>query len=148
MARRYHRGMARQCPRGHDGTKPGEGADDTSASHLTRQALDLAKAKAKQLETKLEVAMAKIQSVGGDKDESAKGVINKISRTGRSTIARSIDWYPSWRLTPAEVIGIKRSGGGVTQSPEWARGRGRGERGGEGVRPVGLTEATWSGSTR
>jgi hypothetical protein len=67
--------MARQCPRGHDGTKPGEGTDDMSASHLTRQAPDLAEDRAKQLETKLEVAMAEIQSVGGDRDESAKGVI-------------------------------------------------------------------------
>jgi hypothetical protein len=83
--------MARQCPRGHDGTKPGEGADDTSASHLTRQAPDLAEEKAKQLETKLEVAMAEIQSVGGDRDKSTKGVIDKISRTGRSTITRFID---------------------------------------------------------
>jgi hypothetical protein len=24
MPKRYHRGMARQCPRGHDGIKPGE----------------------------------------------------------------------------------------------------------------------------
>jgi hypothetical protein len=79
--------MARQCPRGHDGTKPGEGADHTSVSHLTRQAPDLTEEKAKQLETKLEVAMAEIQSVGGDRDESAKGVIDKISRTGRSAIA-------------------------------------------------------------
>jgi hypothetical protein len=83
--------MARQCPRGHDGTKPGEGVDDTSASHLTRQAPDLAEEKAKQLEAKLEVAMAEIQSVGGDKDESTQGVIDKISRTGRSAVARSID---------------------------------------------------------
>jgi hypothetical protein len=29
--------MARQCPCGHDGTKPGEGADDTSARHHTHQ---------------------------------------------------------------------------------------------------------------
>jgi hypothetical protein len=58
--RRYHHGMARQCPHGHDGTKPGEGADDTSASHLTRQAPDLAEEKSKQLEAKLEVAMAEI----------------------------------------------------------------------------------------
>jgi hypothetical protein len=31
--RRYHRGMAGQCPRGHDGIKPGEVADDTSVNH-------------------------------------------------------------------------------------------------------------------
>jgi hypothetical protein len=52
--------MARQCPCGHDSTKPGEGADDTSASHLTHQAPDLAEGKAKRLETKLEVAMAEV----------------------------------------------------------------------------------------
>jgi hypothetical protein len=91
MPRRYHRGMARQCPRGHNGTKPGEGAEDTSASHLTRQAPDLAEEKAKQLEAKLEVAMAEIQSVGGDRDESTQGVIDKISQTGRSAVVRSYD---------------------------------------------------------
>jgi hypothetical protein len=52
--------MARQCPRGHDGIKPGEVADDTSANHLTRQAPDLTEDRAKQLEIKFEVAMAKI----------------------------------------------------------------------------------------
>jgi hypothetical protein len=31
------------------------------------------KGKAKRLETKLEVAMAKIQSAGGDRDESTRG---------------------------------------------------------------------------
>jgi hypothetical protein len=52
--------MARQCPRGHDGTKPGEGANDTSACHLIHQAPDLTEGQAKQLEMKLEVAMAEI----------------------------------------------------------------------------------------
>jgi hypothetical protein len=37
MPRRYHRGMAGQHPRGHDGIKPGEVADDTSAKHYTHQ---------------------------------------------------------------------------------------------------------------
>jgi hypothetical protein len=106
--------MARQCSRGHDGTKPGEGADDTSASHLTRQAPDLAEGKAKWLETKLEVTMAEIQSVEGDRDESTKGVIDQISRTGRSAVTRSIDWHPSQRLTPVEVVRIKRGGDGAT----------------------------------
>jgi hypothetical protein len=46
---------------------------------------------AKRFEVKLEVTMAKIQSIGGDRDEGAKGVIDKMSRTGRSAIARSID---------------------------------------------------------
>jgi hypothetical protein len=38
MPRRYHHGMARQCPRGHDGTKPGEVADDTSTKYLAHPA--------------------------------------------------------------------------------------------------------------
>jgi hypothetical protein len=128
--------MVRQCPRGHDGTKPGEGADDTSVNDLTRQAPDLAKDRAKQLETKLEVTMAEIQSVGGNRDESAKGVINKISQTGGSAVVRSINCDPSQRWTPVELIRIER-GGGAMQSPERTRGRGRGERGGCGrsVRP-------------
>jgi hypothetical protein len=37
IARRYHHGMARQCSRGHNGTKPGEGVDVTSAKHHTHQ---------------------------------------------------------------------------------------------------------------
>jgi hypothetical protein len=68
--------MARQCPHGHDGTKPGEDADNTSASHQTRQAPDLTEDRAKQLEIKLEVAMAEVQSIGGEGDESTKGVID------------------------------------------------------------------------
>jgi hypothetical protein len=79
--------MARQCPRGHDGIKPGEVADDMSTYHLTRQAPDLAEDRATQLEIKLEVAMAKIQSFGGEGDESVWGAIDKISRTGRSAVA-------------------------------------------------------------
>jgi hypothetical protein len=71
--KRYHHGMARQCPRGHDGTKPGKVADDMSANHLTRQAPDLAEDRAKQLEIKLEVAMAEVQSIGGEGDESTRG---------------------------------------------------------------------------
>jgi hypothetical protein len=74
--------MAEQCPRGHNGIKPGEVADDTSAKQLTRQAPDLAEGRAKQLEIKLEVAMAKIQSFGGKGDASVRGAIDKISRTG------------------------------------------------------------------
>jgi hypothetical protein len=73
MPRRYHRGMARQCLCGHDGAKPGEDADDTSASHLTHQALDLAEDRAKQLEIKLEVTMAEVQSIGGEGDEGTRG---------------------------------------------------------------------------
>jgi hypothetical protein len=74
--------MARQCPRGHDGIKPGEVTDDTSAKQLTRQAPDLTEDRAKQLEIKLEVAMAKIESFGGEGDASVRGAIDKISRTG------------------------------------------------------------------
>jgi hypothetical protein len=36
--RTYHHGMARQCPRSHDGIKPGEVADDTSTKHPAHQA--------------------------------------------------------------------------------------------------------------
>jgi hypothetical protein len=79
--------VAWQCPRGHDGIKPGEVTDDTLANHLTRQAPDLAEDGAEQLEIKLEVAMAKIQSFGGEGDESVRGAINKISRTGRIVVA-------------------------------------------------------------
>jgi hypothetical protein len=76
--------MARQCPCGHDGIKPGEVADDTSAKH---QAPDLAKDRAKQLEIKLEVAMAKIPSFEGEEDASVRGAIDKISQTGGIAVA-------------------------------------------------------------
>jgi hypothetical protein len=76
--------MAGQCPRGHDGIKPGEVADDTSANH---QAPDLAEDRAKKLEIKLEVAIAKIPSFGGEGDASVRRAIDKISRTGGITIA-------------------------------------------------------------
>jgi hypothetical protein len=73
MPKRYHRGMARQCSRGHDGIKLREVTDDTSAYHLTRRAPGLTDEKARQLEIKLEVAMAKIQSFKGEGDESIQG---------------------------------------------------------------------------
>jgi hypothetical protein len=73
MPRRYHRGMARQCPRGHDDIKPGEVADNMSVYHLTRHAPALAVEKAKQLEIKLEVAMAEILSFRGEGDKSVQG---------------------------------------------------------------------------
>jgi hypothetical protein len=62
--------MARQCPRGHDGTKPGESADDTSTRHSTLPAPDLTKGKAGQLKKKLEVGIAKTLGAGGDGAES------------------------------------------------------------------------------
>jgi hypothetical protein len=78
---------------------------------------------AKRFEVKLKVTIAEIQSVGGDRDEGAKGVIDKISQTGRSIVARSIDCNPSQRRTPAELVGIKRGGGRVTQSLQLRRER-------------------------
>jgi hypothetical protein len=64
--RRYHRGMVRQCSRGHDGTNPWEDADDTPARHSTTPAPDIVKGKAGQLREKLEFAMAKTLDAGGD----------------------------------------------------------------------------------
>jgi hypothetical protein len=90
--------MARQCPRIHDGIKPGEDADDTSANHLTRQAPDLTEDRAKQLEIKLEVAMAEIQSIGGEGDKST---------WGQSTRSRGQARAPSLDLS----IGNHLSGG-------------------------------------
>jgi hypothetical protein len=88
MLRRYHRGMARQCPCGHNGIKPGEVADDMSTYHLARQAPDLTVEKAKQLEINFEVAMAKIQSFGGEGDESVRG---QSTRSRGQTGAPSLD---------------------------------------------------------
>jgi hypothetical protein len=44
-----------------------------SAKHLSRQAPDLAEEEAKQLEIKLEVAVAEVQSIGGEGDKSTRG---------------------------------------------------------------------------
>jgi hypothetical protein len=98
MPRRYHHGMVRQCPRGHDGIKPGEVADDMSAYHLTRQAPDLTEDWAKQLEIELEVAMAELQSFGGEGDERVRG---------QSTRSRGQAGAPSLNLS----IGNHLSGG-------------------------------------
>jgi hypothetical protein len=87
---------------------------------------DLAEGKAKRLERKLEFAMAEIQGAGGDRAKGVEGIIDQISQIGRSAVARSIDCYPSQRLTPAEAVGIKRGGDGATQSPE--HGQEEGER--------------------
>jgi hypothetical protein len=78
--------MAMQCPRGHDGIKPREVTDDMSTYHPTRRAPDLAKEKAQQLEIKLEVAMAEIQSFEGEHNESVQGAIDKILWTGGSAV--------------------------------------------------------------
>jgi hypothetical protein len=86
---------------------------------------DLTEGKAKQLETKLEVTMAEIQGAGGDGAEGTRGVIDQISRTGRSVVARYIDCDPSRWLTPAEATGIERGGGG---GDAVARARARGGR--------------------
>jgi hypothetical protein len=48
---------------------------------------DLAEDRAEQLKIKLEVAMAKIQSFGGEGDASVREAIDKISRTGRIAVA-------------------------------------------------------------
>jgi hypothetical protein len=106
---------------------------------------DLAEGKAKRLETKLEVAMAEIQGAGGDGAKGVEGIIDQISRTGRSAVTRSTDWHPSRRLTPAEVVRIKRGGGEATQLPEHEREEGeRWARGATGR----FDRATWSGSIR
>jgi hypothetical protein len=97
-----------------------------SASHQHSPAPDLTEGKAKQLETKLEVTMAEIQGAGGNGAESVEGVIDQISQTGRSTIARCTNCCPSRQLILVEVIEIERGGGGATQLPE--HGREEGER--------------------
>jgi hypothetical protein len=80
--------MARQCPRGHDGTKPGKGNNDTSARHRTPPAPDLTEGKAEQLNTKLEVAMAETLGAGGD---GAEGTGEQSTRSHGQAGAPSQD---------------------------------------------------------
>jgi hypothetical protein len=88
--------MARPCPCGHDGTKLGEGADNTSARHRTPPALDLTQGKAEQLETKLEVAMAETLGAGGDRAEGTwKQSIRSHGQAGA----------PSWYLSIVTHLG-------------------------------------------
>jgi hypothetical protein len=120
---------------------PSQGKAPTSRRQTPHPpAPDLVEGKSKQLETQLKVAMAEIQGAGGDRAEGVTGVIDQISWTSRSAVARSIDWHPSQRLTPVEVVRIKRGGSEATQLPE-QRARGRREAS-EGERPVGLSDAT------
>jgi hypothetical protein len=62
--------MASQCSRGHDGTKPGEDADDVSARHNIAPAHDIIMGKARQPGEKLEVTMAETLDVGGNGAEN------------------------------------------------------------------------------
>jgi hypothetical protein len=88
--------MARQCPRGHNGTKMGERADDTSTRHPTPPAPDLTQGKAKQLETMLEVAMAETLGAGGDRAEGTRK---------QSTRSHGQAGAPSWDLSIATHLG-------------------------------------------
>jgi hypothetical protein len=84
--------MARQCPCGHDDTKLGEGADDTSARHNTHQHQISPRGKARQLEKKLEVAMAETLGAGGGRAESTGN---------QSTRSHGQAGAPSWDLSNA-----------------------------------------------
>jgi hypothetical protein len=81
--------------------------------------------------------MAEIQGAGGDGAEGTRGVIDQISRTGRSTVVRSIDCDPSQRLTPAEAVGIMRGGGRRRSCQSSSERKERGER---DESPVDLTK--------
>jgi hypothetical protein len=80
--------MARQCPHGHNGTKPGEGVDDLSVRHNIHQHQISPRGKAKQLEEKLEVAMAKTLGAGGG---GAKRTGNQSTKSHRQAGAPSQD---------------------------------------------------------
>jgi hypothetical protein len=67
--------------------------------------------------------MVEIQGAGGDGAKGTRGVIDQISQTGRSAIARSINCDPSRRLTLAEAVEIER-GGGEGDAVTMARARG------------------------
>jgi hypothetical protein len=135
---RYHRGMARQCPRGHDGTKPGEGADDMSARHSTPPAPYLAKGKGRAAREEARGRHGQNPRRGRRRSRGHKGAIDKISRTGRCAVAGSIDRDPSRRLAPAGAAGIK-CGGGEGDAVARARARGEGEEGASNGR-VGLDQ--------
>jgi hypothetical protein len=137
--------MARQCPRGHDSIKPGEVADDMSANHLTRQAPNLAKDRARQFEIKLKVAMAKIQSFGGDGDENVRG---------QSTRSRGHAESPSLDLSIGHHLssGLRRSSSESSAAAARRCSRQSEHEEEDGSERGGATgradRATWSGSTR
>jgi hypothetical protein len=142
--RRYHSGMARQCSRSHDGTKPGDDADDTSARHSTTPAHDTVQGKAGQLGEKLEVAMAETLDAGGDgAEDTGKQLVRSHGQAGAPS--RDLPSAPpSQWLAPAGVAGIERGGGDPV-----ARARVRGEeRGGATSGRVESDRATCSRSTR
>jgi hypothetical protein len=146
VPRRYHHGMARQCPRGHYGTKPGEGVDGMSARHSTPPAPDLAKGKGRAAREEARGRHGRNPRRGRRWSREHKEPIDKISWTGRCTIAGSIECAPSRRLAPAGAVGIER---GDSDNDSVARARERREGGGRRVDwPSRVDRATWSGSTR
>jgi hypothetical protein len=139
--------MARQCPRDHDVIKRGEVADDTLANHLTRQAPDLAEDRAKQLEIKLEVAMAKNQSFGGEGDKSVREGGNRQDLADRQN--RRCLIYRLVTTSAADSGGARQNRArrwrGDVAARESARKKTRASEGGATGR---ADQATWSGSTR
>jgi hypothetical protein len=123
--RRYHRGMARQCSCGHDGTKPGEDADDMSARHNMHQHQISSRERPSSSRRSSRSPWPKPRC-GKRRGRGHREAIGKISWTGRCTIARSTERTPSRRLALAGAVGIERGGG---NGDSVARARERGRRG-------------------
>jgi hypothetical protein len=112
-SRRYHRGMARQCPRGHNGTKPGEGADDTSASHHT-----LTSIRSRRGES--QAARDKARGRHGRDPEHRRRQRREHQRGNRLDLSdRQERRHEIYRLAP---ISAANSGGGRRNQVWWQRG--------------------------
>jgi hypothetical protein len=72
--------MVRQCSHSHDGTKPGQDANGTSARHIIAPAHNNTQGEAGQLGKKLEVAIAETLGVGGDGAEDTRKLPTRSHR--------------------------------------------------------------------
>jgi hypothetical protein len=136
--------MARQCSRGHDGTKPGEDVDDTSARHSTAPAHDIIKGKPGSSGEAWD-HHGRNPRCGRRPSRGHGEAIGEISRTGRCTIVRSTGCAPSRWLTPAGVAGMEGAAAVASQSRELEREE---EKGAQRLAGSGCDRATWSGSTK
>jgi hypothetical protein len=107
---------------------------------------DLAKEKGQAARGEARGSHVRNPRCGRRRSQEHREPIDKISRTGRCAIARSIECTPSRWLAPAGAVGIERGGGNGDSA---ARARERREGGGRRVDwPGRVDRATWSGSTR
>jgi hypothetical protein len=129
--------MARQCPCGHDSTKPGEGADDTLARHHTHQYQISPRGRPRSSRQSSRLPWPRPEAQEAMETRAQGG--NRLDLTDRQVRHRGI-----YRSRPILVANFGGSGQNRARRQQRRRsrqssGEGR-KRGGRVEWPVGLTE--------